>query len=468
MPERFSLYTDLSVEENMNFFAAVQQVPAAAGAKSSRNACWKEPGWSPFRKRRAGALSGGMKQKLALSTILLSSPELIILDEPTTGVDPLSRIEFFAIIEALKNEGKTIVMSTPYLDEAEKGDHIVFIKNGRVMRQDSIAGLREFLPGPAVPHPAAGQHLRSHGSAVAAIPGLGGQAHMRGKFIRYLQTGTENLGRLHPAPGDGRGKADPGRHVHLLREAAMNAPVPAIAVRDLRKSFGRFQAVKGISFDVAPGEIVGFLGPNGAGKTTTIKMITGLLKITSGTVLINGLDNRKHLAEIKKKLGYMSQKFSLYPLLTALENIEFFGGISGLAAARNCRQHMARMDEQVAADILRQKIQDVPPGIRQKVALFVCLLPEPEIILLDEPTSGVDPEARRLFWNEIYGLKKRGKTLLVSTHNLDEAEYCDRIIIIHNGEIVACRRAGRTAAPKAERRTSKSSSRTPSRNHGQN
>jgi ABC-2 type transport system ATP-binding protein len=216
----------------------------------------------------------------------------------------------------------------------------------------------------------------------------------------------------------------------------MNAPIAAITVSDLHKNFGRFQAVKGISFTVAPGEIVGFLGPNGAGKTTTIKMITGLLKITSGRVLIGGLDNQKHLAKIKKKLGYMSQKFSLYPLLTAMENIEFFGGISGLLPAE-LRMHMARMAEQVASDILKQKIQDVPPGIRQKVALYVCLMLEPEIILLDEPTSGVDPEARRLFWSELYGLKKRGKTLLVSTHNLDEAEYCDRIIIIHNGEIVA-------------------------------
>lgn len=216
----------------------------------------------------------------------------------------------------------------------------------------------------------------------------------------------------------------------------MNPAAPAIAVRSLSKSFGRFQAVKGITFDVAPGEIVGFLGPNGAGKTTTIKMITGLLKITSGAVLIDGLDSREHLPEIKKKLGYMSQKFSLYSLLTARENIEFFGGISG-RTPRELKEDIARMGEQVGAAVLRRKIQDVPPGIRQKVALFVCLLPGPEIILLDEPTSGVDPEARRLFWNEIYGLKKQGKTLLVSTHNLDEAEYCDRIIIIHNGEIVA-------------------------------
>jgi ABC-2 type transport system ATP-binding protein len=196
MPERFSLYTDLSVEENLDFFAAIQQVPRQRRDELKERLLDKT-GMSPFRDRRAGALSGGMKQKLALSTILLSSPELIILDEPTTGVDPLSRIEFFAIIEALKNEGKTIVMSTPYLDEAEKGDHIVFIKNGRLMRQDSIAGLRGSFPARLfriLPR----DNIFETMARIAAIPGLGGQAHMRGKFIRYMQTGPENLGRLIP------------------------------------------------------------------------------------------------------------------------------------------------------------------------------------------------------------------------------------------------------------------------------
>jgi len=215
----------------------------------------------------------------------------------------------------------------------------------------------------------------------------------------------------------------------------MNQPANAIEVRDLVKVFGHFQAVKGINFNVRQGEIMGFLGPNGAGKTTTIKMITGLLKITSGSVLVNGLDNKKHLTLIKKKMGYMSQKFSLYPLLTVLENIEFFGGISGLTG-RELRDQATRIGTQLSPELLRQRIQALPPGIRQQVALFVCLLSDPEIILLDEPTSGVDPAMRREFWNEIYKLKKNGKTLLVTTHHLDEAEYCDRVIIIHNGEIV--------------------------------
>jgi ABC-2 type transport system ATP-binding protein len=215
----------------------------------------------------------------------------------------------------------------------------------------------------------------------------------------------------------------------------MNQTANAIEVRELVKVFGRFQAVKGINFNIRQGEILGFLGPNGAGKTTTIKMITGLSKITLGSVLVSGLDNQKHMALIKKKLGYMSQKFSLYPLLTVLENIEFFGGISGLTR-KELRDQAARIGAQLPAELLHQRIQALPPGIRQKVALFVCLLPDPEIILLDEPTSGVDPEMRRQFWNEIYQLKKSGKTLLVTTHHLDEAEYCDRVIILHNGEIV--------------------------------
>jgi ABC-2 type transport system ATP-binding protein len=196
MPEKFSLYTDLSVEENMDFFAAIQQVPARRREELKKRLL-ERTGMDAFRRRRAGALSGGMKQKLALSTILLSSPELIILDEPTTGVDPLSRIEFFAIIEALKNEGKTIVMSTPYLDEAEKGDHVVFMKNGRVMRQDSLTSLRGSFPARLFRILPQGNIFEAM-DAAAAVPGLQASAYMRGKFIKYLQTGSENLGRRIP------------------------------------------------------------------------------------------------------------------------------------------------------------------------------------------------------------------------------------------------------------------------------
>jgi ABC-2 type transport system ATP-binding protein len=210
---------------------------------------------------------------------------------------------------------------------------------------------------------------------------------------------------------------------------------PVIRVRDLTKSFGSFIAVDRINFDITKGEILGFLGPNGAGKTTTIKMITGLLRITSGDVWVNDLNIKRNLKKIKTFLGYMSQKFSLYPLLSSYENMEFFGGISGLSASE-IRRNKQEISKQVPERILRQKVMDIPPGIKQKVALTTCLMPDPQIVLLDEPTSGVDPENRREFWMRIYDLKRAGKTILVTTHNLDEAEYADRIIIIHRGNII--------------------------------
>jgi ABC-2 type transport system ATP-binding protein len=196
MPEKFSLYVDLSVEENLNFFADMQMV-SRRRREELKQRLLEKTGMLPYKKRRAGALSGGMKQKLALSAILLSSPELIILDEPTTGVDPLSRIEFFAIIEDLKKEGKTIVLSTPYLDEAEKGDFVVLLKNGRAMVQDSIALLKKSFPGRLFRILPRGNIFEVM-QQIHDIPGLGGQAHMRGKFIRYMQIGPENLGRQIP------------------------------------------------------------------------------------------------------------------------------------------------------------------------------------------------------------------------------------------------------------------------------
>jgi len=208
-----------------------------------------------------------------------------------------------------------------------------------------------------------------------------------------------------------------------------------VAVQELTRKFGQFTAVDGINFTIKRGEIIGFLGPNGAGKTTTIKMLTGLLRPTAGEISILGYDLRRELRQIKKHIGYMSQKFSLYPLLTAEENVEFFAGISGLStsAIKHKKQELSRL---LTPSLLPLKVADLPPGIKQKVALFTCLLTDPEIIFLDEPTSGVDPEMRRNFWSLIYELKTKGKTLLVSTHNLDEAEYADRLLIIHQGKII--------------------------------
>ena len=209
-----------------------------------------------------------------------------------------------------------------------------------------------------------------------------------------------------------------------------------IEVDNLTKTFGSFTAVNGICFDIRKGEILGFIGPNGAGKTTTIKMIIGLLRISEGRVIINGMDAARNRRRLKRHIGYMSQKFSLYPTLTAKENAVFFGGVSGLSG-KLLHDRVSALREWIPEQYYFQKTEDMPPGIRQNVALFVCLLTDPDIIFLDEPTSGVDPEVRRRFWQDIYRLKKRGKTLLVSTHNLDEVEYCDRVLIIHRGDLIA-------------------------------
>ena len=208
-----------------------------------------------------------------------------------------------------------------------------------------------------------------------------------------------------------------------------------IEIRDLTKKFGNFIAVNSVSFDIKKGKILGFLGPNGAGKTTTIKMITGLLKISSGSIKINNLDAEKHRDVTRMDIGYMSQKFSLYPKLNALENIEFFAGISGLTRNEIFEKYK-EIGKYMPENLLKQNIEKLPPGIKQRVALFAALLSDPGILLLDEPTSGVDPEVRRNFWQEIYSLKKRGKTILVTTHNLDEVEYADKIVILHKGNII--------------------------------
>lgn len=208
-----------------------------------------------------------------------------------------------------------------------------------------------------------------------------------------------------------------------------------IRVNSLTKKFGNFVAVNNISFNIKRGEILGFLGPNGAGKTTTIKMITGLLKISSGTIAIEGINVEREMEKVKEKLGYMSQKFSLYGSLNAVENTEFFSGISGLTR-KEIKNRIDEVRKIIPENLTMMSVDNLPPGIKQRVALFVALIPDPEILLLDEPTSGVDPEVRRLFWQQIYRLKTEGKTILVTTHNLDEVEYADRIIILNRGEII--------------------------------
>ncbi len=373
VPGRFSLYQDLTVEENLRFFATLFGTTIEAEYSRIR------PVYSqiePFRHRKAGALSGGMKQKLALSCALVHNPDVLLLDEPTTGVDPVSRRDFWDVLENLAAGGMTIVVSTPYLDEVRRCGRVAFLHEGRVRGigspQDILEEFRDVFCPPGLVHEAAN------------------------------------------ATGDN-----------------------VVEVSHLVKAFGSFRAVDDISFSVKRGEIFGFLGANGAGKTTAMHILTGLSRPTSGSGRVAGCDLLTEFEQIKRHIGYMSQRFSLYDDLTIRENIQLFAGIYGMRPAdirRKTDELLRRLDFTAHADDI---VGSLPLGWKQKLAFSVSIFHEPEIVFLDEPTGGVDPAVRRQFWQLIYEAADRGITVFVTTHYMDEAEYCDCVSIMVDGKIRA-------------------------------
>ena len=375
MPGRFSLYQDLTVEENLRFFASLFGTTVDEGYDSIK-AIYSQI--EPFRKRRAGALSGGMKQKLALSCALVHQPDVLFLDEPTTGVDPVSRKEFWDMLAMLKDRGITIIASTPYLDEVRRCDRVAFLKEGSV-----------------------------HG----------------------IDTPDTILNRF----------ADVFNPPGIEREgiSIINKEENVIEVEHLVKAFGDFHAVDDISFSVRRGEIFGFLGANGAGKTTAMHILTGLNQPTSGSGRVAGFDICTEYEEIKKNIGYMSQRFSLYEDLTVAENIRLFGGIYGMSDKEIAGKTESLLNKLQFADHRNDLVGSLPLGWKQKLAFSVAIFHEPKIVFLDEPTGGVDPATRRQFWQLIYEAAQRGITVFVTTHYMDEAEYCDRISIMVDGKISA-------------------------------
>lgn len=373
MPGRFSLYPDLTVEENLQFFATVFGTSIRENYDLVRDIYSQI---EPFRTRRAGALSGGMKQKLALSCALIHKPEVLFLDEPTTGVDPVSRRELWDMLRRLKEQGITIVVSTPIVNEARQCDRIAFLNRGQV-----------------------------HG----------------------IDTPDRILTRF----------ADILCPSGLSHDETRHADRPVIEVEGLTKQFGSFVAVDHISFSVGRGEIFGFLGANGAGKTTAMRMLTGLSRPTGGRAAVAGFDVERQPEEVKRHIGYMSQKFSLYEDLKVWENIRLFAGIYGVKEA----DIAPRTDEvlrRIGLEAERNTlVGSLPLGWKQKLAFSVAVFHEPEIVFLDEPTGGVDPATRRQFWELIYQAADRGITVFVTTHFMDEAEYCDRISIMVDGRIRA-------------------------------
>jgi ABC transporter, ATP binding/permease protein len=374
MPGRFSLYQDLTVEENLRFFATLFGTTVEENYDSIK-AIYTQI--EPFRKRRAGALSGGMKQKLALCCALVHQPSVLFLDEPTTGVDPVSRKEFWEILSQLKEREITIVASTPYLDEVRKCERVAFLSEGRIRGigtpDDILTTFRDIFNPPA---------------------------------IEKLEAGTKSNEN-------------------------------AIEVEHLVKVFGSFHAVDDISFTVRKGEIFGFLGANGAGKTTAMRMLTGLSQPTDGNGKVAGFDIRTEYEQIKKHIGYMSQKFSLYEDLTVAENIRLFAGIYGMDDGEIRRKTTDLLDRLDFSAHRNTLVSSLPLGWKQKLAFSVSIFHDPHVVFLDEPTGGVDPATRRQFWELIYDAAKQGITVFVTTHYMDEAEYCDRISIMVDGKIKA-------------------------------
>ena len=458
MPQKFGLYEDLTVRENLDLYADMHGIGLEVRCERYPR-LMEMTALGSFQERLAGQLSGGMKQKLGLACTLVREPELLLLDEPTVGVDPLSRRELWDIIlQLVREQGLTVLLSTAYLGEAERCGHVVVLHHGKVLAQGPPAQISElatnktFLIEPVHGQPARALQARllDRPDVVDAVPEGG-----RVRLVRS-QTGQETLngpdfpahGAIEPTPP----RFEDGFMV-LFRQTIDQHPAAgsmelgstlerghgeiAVEVRDLVRQFGTFTAVDHISFDVHRGEIFGLLGPNGAGKTTTFRMLCGLLASTSGTLRVSGVDLRTARASARQRIGYVAQKFSLYPQLSVTENLDFFASAYSLRGQRKRERIAWALAQFELQPLARIATEQVPGGFKQRLAMAAALLHEPEILFLDEPTSGADPLARREFWRRITSLAEQGVTVIATTHFMEEAEYCDRIAILAAGRVLA-------------------------------
>ena len=462
MSERFNLYPTLTVEENLDFFARLRNIPRDVSEprkKELLSFCRLEP----FRKRQAEHLSGGMQKKLALACSLIHEPEVIFLDEPTTGVDPVSRRDFWRIIAGFLARGITVLVSTPYLDEAERFNRVAFMHLGQVIACDTPQNLKTELAGRileirANPVRQAVTILRQ--VPFSSAPQLFGdtihimidEGEKRRSEVKDLLEQeniiVQNIWNIPPSLEDtfvnrltGLEEKPPNQNTHnSLAGASVKEKERseiAIKVSDLTRKFGDFTAVDRVSFEVKGGEIFGLLGPNGSGKTTTIRVITGLLTPTSGSVHVLGQDMAIEAGASRAKMGYMSQKFSLFADLTVEENINLYGGLYGLSASQLEEGKKWVLD--MAGLQGKEKLLplELSGGWKQRLALGCTIIHDPEVIFLDEPTAGVDPLSRRSFWELIQELAAKGTTIFITTHYMDEAEHCHRLGLLYQGKLVA-------------------------------
>jgi len=465
MPQKFGLYEDLSVQENVDLYADLHGI-SIQDRQALYPSLMDMTALGPFTKRLAGQLSGGMKQKLGLACTLVSRPELLLLDEPTVGVDPLSRRELWEIIFRLVHkQGLSVLLSTSYLDEAERCAHVVVMHRGKVLAQGAPGEISQLAAGRTfIANPPAGTKAREFQArlldaptVIDAVP-VGGQVRLVRAVDEFSPTANE--GRDEPRTEALTGAAlsavaprfEDGFMILLHRTGAARESLGtmtatavqedehhgvAVEVRDLVRQFGAFTAVDHINFEVQRGEIFGLLGPNGAGKTTTFRMLCGLLPASSGTLKVAGADLRRARASARQRIGYVAQKFSLYGQLSVAENLEFFASAYNLRGAHK----QSRIDWALAEFDLSEFIDlpsvDLPGGFKQRLAMAAALLHEPQLLFLDEPTSGADPLARREFWRRITALAEQNVTAVVTTHFMEEAEYCDRVAIMDRGRVLA-------------------------------
>ncbi len=384
MPQKFGLYEDLSVIENLKLYADLKNVP------HDFEKLLKFTSLVSFKDRLAGALSGGMKQKLGLACSLLGSPKFLLLDEPSVGVDPISRRDLMQMVRNMITPQTTVLWSTAYLDEAHSFDTTVVLDKGKVIYQGK-------------PHDLAKTSQEFEEKVI----------DLMGGYKKEVSRIAQN---------------------YVPLENSVEYPVVA---DNLEKKYGNFYAVKNNSFKIKKGEIFGLLGPNGAGKSTSFKMMCGLAKPTNGTASIMSIDIKQKPERARANLGYMAQKFSLYGSLTVRQNLEFFASVYGIKSSEKSMRVEEILDIFVLKEFENQKSEDLPLGFKQKLSMACALIHNPPVLFLDEPTSGVDILTRRDFWNHITSLSKKGVTILVTTHFMDEAEYCDRISLFYKGETIA-------------------------------
>lgn len=455
MPQKFGLYEDLTVMENLTLYASLRGITGETRRQTfGRLLAFTD--LAPFTARPAGKLSGGMKQKLGLACTLIGQPKVLLLDEPGVGVDPISRRELWRMVHELADDGMLILWSTSYLDEAEQCREVLLMNEGKLIYSGEPKTLTAAMAGRTwLAQDAAGTNrrllrraLRLEGVSDGVIQGKAVRLILRKDadrawLGRALGLPDADIAETAPRFEDafidllGGGPAAKQALADIMPQLTGSRQETVIEARGLTKRFGDFTATDNVDFQVTRGEIFGLLGPNGAGKSTTFKMMCGLLNPTGGQALVLGIDLKTGSGKARQRLGYMAQKFSLYGNLTVAQNLRFFSGVYGLRGQRQ-RQKIAQMSEAFEfGPILHQTPDALPLGFKQRLALACSLMHEPDILFLDEPTSGVDPLTRREFWLHINGMVEKGVTVMVTTHFMDEAEYCDRIGLVYHGKLIA-------------------------------